>query len=478
MRALCLPPICCHWPPGHSGARRLSAAWRDAKPKEVFMTHPAERSQMMGPWLTTGLVIGTMVGSGIFMLPVSLAPLGANALVGWVISIAGALSIAFALARLSRAGGGGIQSYIEQAFNPLVAFLATWAFWFSNWTSVAAVAIAFGAAASRISPMFGEDTVIILAVGAIGFLTFVNALGVRVSGGLNLATIAIKLLPLLGVAILLGLRGLSGEPFEPLAAAPVTVTNIATATTLTLFAMLGFENATAPVGKVRDPERTLPRALLGGTVMVGILYLLSSSGVTFLLPADAVAASPAPYADVFAAYGGESLVLLAAFAIAVSAFGTLNCLILATGELGFAMAQRRQLPTILARTRGANTPVAAQVAGSLLAVALVLANSSRSTAGLFTFIILLSTSGILVVYLAGTLAALREGGSAATKLVLTMALLFIAFAFYGSGLEADAWCLVLLALGAATYFVMRAINSRATTPALATAPAAPPGSSA
>jgi APA family basic amino acid/polyamine antiporter len=156
----------------------------------------------------------------------------------------------------------------------------------------------------------------------------------------------------------------------------------------------------------------------------------------------------------------------------------LNCLILATGELGFAMAQRRQLPTILARTRGANTPVAAQVAGSLLAVALVLANSSRSTAGLFTFIILLSTSGILVVYLAGTLAALREGGSAATKLVLAMALLFIAFAFYGSGLEADAWCLVLLALGAATYFVMRAINSRATTPALATAPAAPPGSSA
>jgi len=432
---------------------------------------------MMGLWLTTGLVVGTMVGSGIFMLPVSLAPLGANAIVGWVISIAGASSIAFAFARLSRSGGssgGGIQAYIEDAFSPLVAFLTTWAFWFSNWTSVAAVSIAFGAATSRISPMFGSDTIVILAVGSIAFLTLVNAMGVRVSGGLNLATIAIKLIPLVGVALLLALRGASGAPFEPLAAAPLTVANIATATTLTLFAMLGFENATAPVGKVRDPERTLPRALLGGTISVGMLYLLSSSGVTFLLPAGQVAASPAPYADVFAAYGGETLVLFAAFAIAVSAFGTLNCLILATGELGFAMAARRQLPAFLARTRGTNTPVAAQTAGSVLAIGLVLSNSSRTTAGLFTFTILLSTSAILVVYLAGALAALRESGSALTKLVLAMALLFVAFAFYGSGPEADAWCLVLLGLGLAIHFAMKAINSRAATPALAAAPAALP----
>jgi len=437
-------------------------------------TTEVERSQMMGPWLTTALVVGTMVGSGIFMLPVSLAPLGPNALVGWVISIAGALSIAFAFALLSRAGGGGgIQSYIEQAFGPLIAFLTTWAFWFSNWTAVAAVAIAFGAATSRISPLFGDDTVVILAVGSVAFLTVVNAFGVRVSGGLNLATIAIKLIPLVGVAVLLALRGISGAPFEPLAPAPLTVANIATATTLTLFAMLGFENATAPVGKVRDPERTLPRALLGGTVMVGILYLLSSSAVTLLLPAAEVAASPAPYADVFAAFGGESLVVVAAFAIAVSAFGTLNCLILATGELGFAMAERRQLPAVLARTRGANTPVAAQVAGAALAIALVLSNSSRTTAGLFTFIILLSTSGILVVYLAGTLAALRQGGRASTTMILGLALLFIAFAFYGSGAEANAWCLALLALGLANYLVMRALNSRASTPPPAVARAAP-----
>lgn len=433
-----------------------------------------ERSQMMGPWLTTGLVVGTMVGSGIFMLPVSLAPLGANAIIGWAISIVGALSIAFAFARLSRvSGGGGIQSYIEQAFGPLTGFITAWAFWFSNWTAVAAVAIAFGAASSRINPLFGGGTVIVLALASIVLLTAVNAMGVRISGRLNLVTIAIKLLPLLGVAVLLAMRLSSGGAFEPLASSPATIGNIATATTLTLFAMLGFENATTPVGKVRDPERTLPRALLGGTVAVGILYLAASSGVTLLLPADQVAASPAPYADVFAAFGGETMVLIAAFAIAVSAFGTLLCLILATGELGFAMASRGQLPAVLARTTVTNTPIVSQAFGSLLAIALVLANASKSTAGLFTFIILLSTSGILVVYLAGALAALRMDRATSTRVGIGVALLFISFAFYGSGNEANAWCLALLAFGLAVYVTMNAINSRATTPAQAPVQAAP-----
>jgi APA family basic amino acid/polyamine antiporter len=429
---------------------------------------------MMGPWLTTALVVGGMIGSGIFMLPVSLAPLGWNAIVGWLISIAGALSIAFALARLARIGGeGGIQSYIEQAFGPLVGFVITWAFWVSSWVASAAVAIAFGAAVSRINPMFGNDTAIVLGVGQLAFLTLVNALGVRVSGGFNLATIAIKLLPLLGVVVLLALSVGSGAPLEPLASVPLTVGSIATATTLTLFAMLGFENATAPVGKVRDPSRTVPRAILGGTALVGLIYLLSSSTVTLLLPAEAIVGSPAPFADVFAARGGESLVLLVASAIAISALGSNNCGVLVMGELGFAMAQRRQLPAMMARTHGANTPVVAQIVSSGLAILLVLANASRSTAELFTFTILLTTSAVLFVYLAGTAAALRHCPSWPARMILAFAALFIGFAFWGAGIEANAWCLVLLGVGLGVYAVMRRLNSRDSIPAAVTLPAAP-----
>jgi APA family basic amino acid/polyamine antiporter len=438
------------------------------------MTGTTAKSQMMGPWLTTALVVGSMIGSGIFMLPVALAPLGFNAVIAWLVSIGGALSIAFALARLSRIGGdGGIQAYIEQAFGPLTGFIITWAFWVSSWTTTAAVAIAFGSAVSRINPMFGADTVIVLAIATICFLTIVNAFGVRVSGGLNMVTIAIKLFPLLGVVVLLALATGSGTPLQPLAAAPLSVGAIATATTLTLFAMLGFENATAPVGKVRDPSRTLPRAILGGTALVGLIYLLSSSAVLLLLPAEVVANSPAPFADVFAGTGGEALVLLAASAIAISAFGANNCGILVTGELGYAMAKRGQLPAAMARTRGANTPVVAQIVAAILSILLVLANSSRSTAGLFTFTILLSTSATLFVYLAGTAAAWRHCDTPGARIILTLAALFIAFAFWGAGFEANAWCLALMGIGLAVYATMHWLNERSTSPAPVAAPAGP-----
>ena len=436
------------------------------------MTGTISKSQMMGPWLTTALVVGSMIGSGIFMLPVALAPLGLNAVVAWVVSITGALSIAFALARLSRiGGGGGIQAYIEQAFGPLTGFIITWAFWVSSWTTTAAVAIAFGSAVSRINLMFGASTVVVLAIGSISFLTIVNAFGVRVSGGLNLVTVVIKLLPLLGVVVLLALTSASGTPLEPLAAAPLSVGAVATATTLTLFAMTGFENATTPVGKVRDPSRNIPRAILGGTALVGLIYLLSSSAVLLLLPAEVVANSPAPFADVFAASGGEPLVLIAAFAIAVSAFGANNCGILVNGELGYAMAKRGQLPAAMARTRGANTPVVAQVVAAGLSILLVLANSSKSTADLFTFTILLTTSATLFVYLAGTAAAWTHCNTLGARIILILAAMFIAFAFWGAGIEANVWCLALLAIGLGVYAIM--LRATRSSPAPGAAPAAP-----
>ena len=95
----------------------------------------ADRKGSIGIWMTSALVVGTMIGSGIFMLPVSLAPLGANAIFGWIISSVGALAIAFALATLSRLGGDGIQSNIERELGPLPAFLVAWSFLVSNLAS-------------------------------------------------------------------------------------------------------------------------------------------------------------------------------------------------------------------------------------------------------------------------------------------------------------------------------------------------------
>ena len=435
------------------------------------MTKEREKPQTIGIWMTTALVVGTIIGSGIFMLPVSLAPLGRNVLVGWAVSGVGVLCIVFALAQLSRLGGDGIQANVEREFGPTVAFVVAWAFWVSNWVAQASVAVGAASALSFAGPQFGGPELIVpVAIGCVVLLTAVNAIGVRAAGGLSVVTVVIKVLPLLAVIWLFVQRGASGGSFEPLPPVAITFANVATATAVTFFALTGFEGATTPVGKVRDPTRTIPRALYAGTAFVVILYLLAGTGIQLLLPADVVAASPAPYADALVSNWGHGVASLAALAIAISAFGCLNGLILATGELGYAMALRGDLPAVMAKTRGVNTPVVAQVVGSGLTILLLLANSSRATASLFTFIILLSTAAIIVLYLGGALAAWKVSRTLGARAVIAIGLIFIAFAAYGVGLEASLWCLVLLAVGLAIRTVMRRLNSRAATPAVEAAP--------
>ena len=427
----------------------------------------------MGIWMTSALVIGTMVGAGIFMLPVTLAPLGANAIAGWLMSSVGALCIAFSLGRLSQLGGDGIQANIERELGKLPAFLVAWSFWVSNWAAQAAVALAGASALSWVDPHFsGQAFVIPVAIGSVALFTAINALGARAAGGMSVLTVAIKLAPLFAVIVILALHGANAGRFERLSPAPVTFTNIATAVALTFFSLTGFENATTPVGKVRDPSRTIPLAIVGGTLLVAILYLFASTGVQLLLPAPVVAMSPAPYADVIAAQWGRSVASMGALAIAVAAFGCLNGLILGTGELGYAMGLRGDLPRFMAWTRGGNTPVGSQLVGSILTVLLILANSNRASAGLFSFIILLSTAAVLVVSLAGALAAWRLSPSLFGRGTIIVALLFILFATYGAGVEPDLWCLVLLVIGLAARSIMHRLVARATLPALSAGPAA------
>ncbi|MBL8648020.1 MAG: amino acid permease [Sphingosinicella sp.] len=419
------------------------------------------KPQMIGFWMTASLVVGTIIGSGIFMLPVSLAPLGRNALIGWVISGVGILCIAYGLARLSRLGGDGIQANVEKEYGPTVAFLVAWSFWVSNWVAQAAVAIAAAAALSFVSPSLGGQAAIVpMAIGWLVVLTAINAAGVRAAGSFSIVTVAIKLIPLLAVVFLFVERGVTGGTFEPFAPLPVNFANIATATALTFFAFTGFETATTPVGKVRDPERTIPRALIGGTAFVVVLYLIAGTAIQMLLPTSVIVASPAPFADALVSRWGTTAATVSALTLAVAAIGCLNGLILGTGELGYAMALRGEMPAAMAKTRGSNTPVVAQIVASVLSIILLLANSSRATAHLFTFIILLSTAAMVMLYLTSALAAWRCSPAPAQRFLIAVAILFIAFATYGIGLEASLWCLVLLAIGLVVRAVMFRLNRR------------------
>ena len=447
---------------------------RNAKPGERMASHD-HKPQTIGIWMTSALVVGTIIGSGIFMLPVALAPLGPNALIAWIVSGIGVICIAYGMGRLSTLGGGGIQANVEKEFGPTAGFLVAWSFWASNAITQGAVAVAAASAMSFVSPALVQpDNIVTVAIGWLVALTAINALGVRAAGGFSVVTVLIKLLPLLAVVWIFGERGATGGSFEPLAPAPINLTNLAAATALTFFAFTGFEAATTPVGKVRDPERTLPRALIGGVTFTVLLYLMAGAAIQIMLPADVVVASPAPFADALVSRFGSGAATFAALTIAVAAVGCLNGLILATGELGYSMALRGDMPKAMGWTRGVNTPVVAQIVGSAISALVLLANNSKATASLYTFIILLGTASVVIVYLAATLGAWKHSPRLRQRFVLALALLFIAFATYGIGTEPVMWSLVLLAIGIAIRWILQRVSSRAPIPATALAPAAPP----
>jgi basic amino acid/polyamine antiporter, APA family len=409
--------------------------------------------------MTSALVVGSIIGSGIFLLPMSLAPLGINAVLGWVASGAGALAIAYSLARIC-SDGAGIQTYIEQSFGPTVGYLVTFSFWCSNWTANAALAIATASAIAWLEPQLQTTRFVIpVAIGSVVVLALVNSRGARAAGGLSVATVLIKILPLFAVIVAAALRTAASTAPGRLSGMSVGIGGLGSAVALTLFALTGFENATAPVNKVCDPSRTIPLALVGGTLFVVLLYVLSSTSVVLLLREPEITASTSPFADAIALQWGSSAGFLAIACIAVAAFGGLNGMLLATGELGYSMALRGDLPGVFARTQGADTPVAAQWLGAGLAILLILANGSRTTAGLFTFVILLSTASILVLYLVGSLAAWTSSRRFERAIVI-VAVGFSLFALWGTGAEAVGWGLVLLAIG---YVLRLAMHRMAST---------------
>jgi len=171
---------------------------------------------------------------------------------------------------------------------------------------------------------------------------------------------------------------------------------------------------------------------------------------------------------------GQGAAVFAALTIAIAAIGCLNGVILASGELAYSMALRGDLPAILKKTRGVNTPVVAQVASSGLSLLLLLANSSRNTANLFTFVVLVSTAAVVVVYLTAVLAAWKASPAPHSKIILVFAITFLGFATYGIGLEPALWSLALLAAGLGVRALMGRLNSLASSQAPVAAQAVPP----
>lgn len=413
--------------------------------------------RMLGPWMTLSLVIGSIIGTGIFLLPVSLAPLGASVPIGWLVSGIGVMAIAYCASRIVSPEGGGLQSYIEKELGLTVGFLVTWMTWCATWIGTPAVGLAVATSFARIFPALGGHDLLI-AFGSMLAILALNLRGVRVVGEFTLVTVLIRLFPLLAVITIAALLYAQGQPVQAIDQPPATLGNVATAAALCLFALTGFEFALSPVGKIRDPERNLVRGLLIGVGLVAIIYLATTVSLSLIVPNSEIARSSAPFANAIAAHWGEGAALAAAGAIAISAIGALIPATLAVGETLYSMALRHDVPRAFTSTNRFNAPYLALIVGVGLSSSLLLLKSS-GTAELFTFITLLASDAVLYLYAAATIAAAIKDRKTTTTIAATIGIAFVVFAFYGSGGKSFMMSFGLVATGVVVHLIKRARGS-------------------
>jgi len=418
----------------------------------------AERpGRKLGLFAAVALVMGNMIGSGVFLLPASLAPYGWNAVIAWLFTIAGALVLAYLLARLTKdiPENDDLNAVVTLAFGKLPGFLVLWIYLVAVWLSVPTIAIAGISYLTSLVPSLAAapNGPVLAALVMIWLVALVNLKSVHAAGNLQIVTLLIKLLPLLvvaGLAIWAFANGVGTvAEFRPEA---INLPAVSGAATLTLWALLGFETASVAANQVRDPEVNVPRATLWGTGLTGLFYLVVSSAIALMLPHDLVMQSPAPFAAFVEYFWATGPVALVAVCAVISCVGAANGNVLLMGEMPRTMALQGTVPRWFAGTAGNGTPRRALIVSTIICSVFLMLNASQSMQGLFEFLLLLATSASLWLYLAVALAALKLG---VARPAAALGASYSIWTLWGAGIEASSWSLALMVAGLPVYWWAR-----------------------
>lgn len=421
----------------------------------------------LGIWSTTSLVVGNIVGTGILMLPSSLAALGTAGILGWVGTTVGAMLLALVFARLSRRfpKTGGPFAYTQYAFGDFVGFQMAWMYWTANWVSNAAVAIAFVSYMSKIYPQLAQHPFMsfLLGLSSIWLLTLINLRGVKTFGRVQILITLLKLAPLAFIMVV-GFPEVKSSNIFPLAPAPgKDILYVLThGISLTLFSFMGLEAATIPAGEVKNPEKTISRATILGTLLAAVIYIWINIVALGVLGVDVLSKSQAPFAEIAGRLYGANMEMIVAGFGAFAAFATLNGWILLQGQIPMAAAQENLLPKIFGAKNNNDVPWFSLILSSALASILLSANYTMDFVSQFTFIVNLTTFTILLPYLYSSVAdviLLIEARKGARKRELFRAALISAGAFiyalgaiYGNGKDIVFWG-TLFTLGGVPFYV-------------------------
>lgn len=370
----------------------------------------------LGVWAASAIVVGTMVGTGIFLKPSQMAAEGGSVsvvyaawIVGGLLSLFGALSFAELGAAIPEAGGQ--YAYLSRGLGPVWGFLFGWMHsTVGESASAASIAAGFARFLSVFVPVIAAPIFTLhfrvpfsdkpyefaftwaqpVAVGALLVFTVINYLGVRIGGRVQVALTAIKVASILAIvaaAFSLG-HGSSTNfhPFWPSTSGVATFSSFLAALAAALWAYDGWEDLNRVGSEVQNPQRNFPIAMAGGTILVAGIYLLFSAACIYVLPFQGVAQSQHVGSDVVATFAGSGAARWFTLVMIVSALGTLNSSLLSGARVPYAMGRDglffRVTSSVHPRFR---TPSGALIFQGILASVMALSGTFEELTSLFVF---------------------------------------------------------------------------------------------
>ncbi len=422
----------------------------------------------LGFWTSSSLVVGNMIGSGVFLLPATLAAFGSISLIGWVISAIGAAALAFVFIEFSKmlpGLSGGPYVYSRKGLGDFAGFLVAWGYWISVWCVNAAIAIALVSYLGVFFPVLQSNNLAAVVVGLsiVWLVVWINTRGIREAGIFSLVTSILKITPLLIIGIL-GLFYMNVQHFLSFNIGELSNFQAITQTaTLTFFAYMGVECATIPSGDVENPQKTIPRSTYFGLGITAVVYIFGTTSLMGIIPPEELQYSQAPFADAARILWGEWAESLVAIGAIISTLGALNGWILVQGQIPAAIARDGLFPRLFARENKKGVPALSILISSILISVLMVMNYSKGLVEAFKFALLLSSMTALIAYLFTAVSyVLVEaktrgmGRGFVFKIIFaTVAFFFAIWAIGGSGFEVVYWGFILLMLGMPVFVWMQ-----------------------
>lgn len=379
----------------------------------------------------TSLVSGNLIGSGVFLLPATLAAFGSISLLGWAFTTFGAIILALIFSELSNKvpKAGGPYAFAKAAFGNHVGFFTAWGYWILGWISNTALLVGSVGALTVIFGEFSSSTILILELSILAAITIFNLFDIQTTGNGTLILTAAKVVPL----IVLPIVGIYFIDFNNFAAFNVTekpfFESLNAVAFITLWGFVGLETGTVPGDEVVNPRRTVPLATICGTIIAAIIYVLGTVMIFGVIPNSELVNSKAPYAEAASIiFGGAWGIPVAVLAL-ISCIGALNGWTMIVGRIPEAAAKDSLFPKIFAKTNRYNSPHYSIIISALLTMPLIVLTVDSNLIKQYNFIIDISVTFLLVIYAVCIFALFRLSLKNKSLTAYKLSLILIGFAF-------------------------------------------------